>query len=76
MVGPIERDAEVEHEVFDYGARSLGFAIDQDAAIFPEQQKGFRSRGFKGVYLAGQESRIRRYHELIDDYVEGRLPKR
>jgi len=41
-----------------------------------QQQKGFRSRGFKGVYLSNQENRVRRYHELIDDYIEGRLPKR
>ncbi|MBT6584167.1 MAG: hypothetical protein HON77_07655, partial [Gammaproteobacteria bacterium] len=37
--------------------------------------RGFRSRGFKGVYLSNQEKRIRRYHELIDDYIEGREPK-
>jgi hypothetical protein len=42
--------------------------------VFVRQQTGFRSRGFKGVYLANQESRVRRYHELIDDYIEGRRP--
>ena len=43
-------------------------------ARFVRQQTGFRSRGFKGVYLANQENRVRRYHELIDDYIEGRRP--
>ena len=38
------------------------------------QQLGFRSRGFNGVYLSGQERRIRRYHEVIDDYIEGVRP--
>jgi len=44
--------------------------------VFTQQQKGFRSRGFRGVYLSKQESRVRRYHELIDDYIEGRLPEK
>lgn len=70
--GIVERDAEVEHEVFAPGEVSMGRTIDQDVEIFPLQQAGFRSRGYKGAYLAGQESRIRRYHEVIDDYIEGR----
>jgi hypothetical protein len=58
-----------------YGEESIGAAIEEDVAVFVTQQRGFRSRGFKGVYLSNQEKRIRRYHELIDDYIEGRLPK-
>jgi hypothetical protein len=42
--------------------------------VFVTQQRGFRSRGFTGVYLSNQEKRIRRYHELIDDYIDGRRP--
>jgi hypothetical protein len=53
----------------------MGLTIDQDMAVFVEQQKGFRSRGFTGGYLSNQESRVRRYHELINDYIEGRRPK-
>ena len=75
-VSIVPRDTEVEHEVFRFGEKSMGRTIDQDLAIFPEQQAGFRSRGYRGVYLSGQESRIRRYHELIDDYIEGRRPLR
>jgi hypothetical protein len=33
------------------------------------QQLGFRPRGFKGVYLSGQEARVRRFHEVIDSYI-------
>ena len=76
MVGMVDRDAEVEHIVFALGEESMGMTIDQDIAVFTQQQKGFRSRGFKGVYLSGQEGRVRRYHELIDDYIEGLRPKR
>ena len=75
-IGLVERDAEVETEVFDYGEKWVGAAIDEDVEVFVRQQRGFRSRGFTGVYLSKQESRVRRYHELIDDYIEGRLPKR
>lgn len=72
--GIVERNVEVEHEIFEVGEKSMGRTIDQDCEIFPLQQAGFRSRGYKGAYLAAQESRVRRYHELIDDYIEGRRP--
>ena len=68
-------DMEVEHIVSDYGEGWIGPVIDQDVEVFVKQQRGFRSRGFKGVYLAKQENRIRRYHELIDDYIEDNLPE-
>ena len=67
---------EVQRTLLDFErGDSIGPAIEDDVRVFVTQQRGFRSRGFKGVYLAQQESRIRRYHELIDDYIEGRLPR-
>ena len=69
-VGIVDRDIEVEHEVFELGEQSMGRTIDQDLAIFSSQRLGFRSRGFKRAYLAGQESRVGRYHELIDGYID------
>lgn len=62
-------------KVLTYGEDSIGAAIEEDVAVFVTQQRGFRSRGFKGVYLSNQEKRIRRYHEMIDDYISGDLPK-
>jgi phenylpropionate dioxygenase-like ring-hydroxylating dioxygenase large terminal subunit len=76
MVGVLDRNTEANHEIFEHGEKSMGPTIEQDMAVFIQQQKGFRSRGFKGPYLSGQESRVGRYHELINDYVEGRRPKR
>lgn len=73
-VGPVERDAVVEHELFAAGEQSMGLTIDQDMSIFPGQQLAMRSRGYRGSYLAGQESRTQRLHELIDDYIAGRKP--
>ena len=52
---------------------SIGPAIEDDVAVFITQQRGVRSRGFKGAYLSGQEKRISRYHERIDDYIDGTL---
>ena len=66
---------EAEVNMLSYPEDSIGPAIEEDVAVFVTQQRGFRSQGFKGVYLSNQEKRIRRYHELIDDYIEGRLPE-
>ena len=70
----LHQDAEIEHDVFDYGEKSLGMVMDQDMGLTTGQQLGFRSRGYKGAYLARQEHRIRRYHEIIDEYIEGKRP--
>ena len=70
----VDRSEEIEHEVFPFGEKSMGRTIDQDIEIFPLQQAGVKSKGYVGAYLAEQESRVQRYHELIDDYIEGRKP--
>jgi phenylpropionate dioxygenase-like ring-hydroxylating dioxygenase large terminal subunit len=72
--GPVARDAEIEHDVFEYGEKSLSPLIDQDMGVTLGQQLGLRSRAFKGVYLSHQEWRIRRYHEVIDEYIDGVRP--
>ena len=66
---------DVEVQMIDHRSESIGPAIEDDMRVFLTQQRGFRSRGFKGVYLSAQETRIRRYHELIDDYIEGRITR-
>jgi len=73
--GQANDQGEVEVTMLQYPEDSIGPAIEEDVAVFVTQQRGFRSRGFKGVYLSNQEKRIRRYHELIDDYIDGELPK-
>ncbi len=72
--GSIGGHDEVPVTMIDWTKESIGPAIEDDVSVFVTQQKGFRSRGYKGVYLSNQEKRIRRYHELIDDYIEGRRP--
>lgn len=69
--GDLDENGEVRVSLLRYSEDSIGPAIEEDVAVFVTQQRGFRSRGFKGVYLSNQEKRIRRYHEMIDDYIEG-----
>ena len=64
----------VPHEILQYGDKSVGLAMDQDLSITTGQHLGFRSRGYEGVYLSGQEARVRRYHEVIDEYLQGVRP--
>ncbi len=68
---------EAEHQFFVYGqgedaGHRLGNFLDQDLAVAVTQQQGFHSRAYLDAYLSGQESRIRRFHEVLNDYIEGR----
>ncbi|WP_374649273.1 SRPBCC family protein [Rhizorhabdus sp.] len=49
-----------------------GDFLAQDLSLAVTQQKGLRSMAFGDCYLAGQETRVRRFHEVINDYLEGR----
>ena len=68
--------AEAEHEALVFGAAGsehhLGDFVAQDLGVAEAQQQGFRSRGFRQAHLSGQESRVRRFHEVLNDYLEGR----
>ena len=66
-----------EYEFFDYGSGMdlpdmEGSFLIQDLSVAIGQQRGLHSRGYKDARLCGQESRIRRFHEVINDYLEGR----
>lgn len=56
-----------------YGEMSVGYVADQDLSIAVGQQQGLHSQGYDGGILSTQEKRIQRFHELLDDYVEGRV---
>ena len=63
-------DGEAPLRVLEFGeSMEPAPAIDEDIAVFVTQQRGFHSRGFKGVFLSNQEVRVRRNNELIDDYI-------
>jgi len=66
-----------ELEVFEYGSGidlpdMEGSFLIQDLSVAIGQQKGFHSRGYSDAILSGQESRVRRFHEIMNDYIEGR----
>ena len=69
-IGISKRGEYADRDFFELGEKSLGQTIDQDTAVFILQQHGLRSRGFNRAYFAGQEKRIRRFHEMIESYFE------
>lgn len=61
-----------ERIVCRHGDRTLGAVADQDLSVAVSQQLGLHSRGFEGGYLADQEKRVQRFHEILNDHIEGR----
>ena len=49
--------------------QKLHLALQQDAAAAPPVQAGMRSTGYRGLYLAHQERRIRHFHHVLEEYV-------
>jgi hypothetical protein len=73
---PVE-EAEFQHKSFDQGRgvpEIQGQIVYQDMMISEGQQAGMHSRGYKDAYLAAQEARVRFFHEVLNDYLEGRRP--
>jgi hypothetical protein len=68
---PFRLDAIHRHSTYGDGV-SVGYVADQDLSIGTTQQQGLNSRGFKGCFLPGQEKRVQRFHELLNDYVSGK----
>jgi phenylpropionate dioxygenase-like ring-hydroxylating dioxygenase large terminal subunit len=68
---------EAQPERFEYGSGAVvedmmdSFLI-QDLGVAVGQQQGFHSRGYRDAILSGQESRVRRFHEVLNDYLDGR----
>ncbi|MGY6550858.1 MAG: SRPBCC family protein [Erythrobacter sp.] len=50
---------------------NISFSLKPDGCIGSEQQKGLRSRGYKGGHLAGQEGRVRFFHDTLDRWLAG-----
>jgi len=65
----VDRTVPVPHQRGVVGELSCGPGIDQDVSIWSEQQKGLRSRGYKGGHLAGPEARVRFFHDTIDRWL-------
>ena len=74
----------VEECEFDYRDYDKGMGVTdvadqvvfQDWGLSAGQQSGWRSRGYQEPYLANQETRVRRFHEVLNDYLAGNPPGR
>ena len=67
---------EADYEFVPYGSGRpipdmLGSFLIQDLGVAVGQQNGFHSRGYTDAFLSGQESRVRRFHEVLNDYIAG-----
>ena len=76
MAGPQPlEEAEFQHRAFDNGRgipELAGQIVYQDMTLAEGQQRGMHSRGYEDAYLTGQETRVRFFHEVLNDYLEGR----
>ncbi|QUT04136.1 aromatic ring-hydroxylating dioxygenase subunit alpha [Sphingobium phenoxybenzoativorans] len=76
MAGPQPlREAEMQHRIFDDGRgvpEIEGQIVYQDMMLAEGMQRGMHSRGYEDAYLTGQETRVRFFHEVLNDYLEGR----
>jgi phenylpropionate dioxygenase-like ring-hydroxylating dioxygenase large terminal subunit len=74
-IKPLREVAECEHRVFD-GGRGVpelaGQIVYQDMELAEAMQAGMHSRGYTDAYLSDQETRIRFFHEVLNDWIEGR----
>jgi phenylpropionate dioxygenase-like ring-hydroxylating dioxygenase large terminal subunit len=60
-----------DRERFLHGERTAGAVADQDLSVAVSQQQGLHSKGYTGGFLTGQEKRIQRFHELLNDIIWG-----
>jgi hypothetical protein len=63
---------EAQVEELTYGADPVGDFIDEDLSVAVQQQRGLHSRGYRDALLSEQEARVRRFHEVLNDYLDGR----
>lgn len=59
------------HAVRSAGKAELGPVTAADVAMTERQQRGLRSRGFRGPTLGEQEVCIRHMHRVLDGYLDG-----
>ncbi|MGI9621812.1 MAG: aromatic ring-hydroxylating oxygenase subunit alpha [Acidimicrobiales bacterium] len=72
-------EAEYDYREYDDGLGVMDLSdqvVFQDWQLSPGQQAGWRSRGYQEPYLAAQETRVRRFHEVLHDYLEDNPPGR
>lgn len=64
-----------EHRDFDAGRgipELAGQIVYQDMELAEGMQAGMHSLGYADAYLSAQETRVRFFHEVLNDWLEGR----
>jgi phenylpropionate dioxygenase-like ring-hydroxylating dioxygenase large terminal subunit len=72
-------EAELDFRDYANGADVQAYSdqvVYQDWQLTLGQTAGWRSRGYRNPYFAAQETRIRRFHEVLNDYIAGNPPGR
>jgi len=72
---PLREAMECEHRDFDNGLgipELAGQIVYQDMSLAESMQLGMHSRGYADACLSAQETRVRFFHEVLNDYLEGR----
>lgn len=71
------KEAEFDHRVYNEGRDVQDLddsVVFQDWLLNAGQTEGWHSRGYQEPYLAGQETRVRRFHEVLHDYLADKPP--
>ena len=68
---------ECESETVDFNRGTgvpeiIDSIVWQDMMLAEGQQAGWHSRGYEDCHLSDQETRVRFFHEVLNDYLEGR----
>jgi len=75
---PLREAMACEHRDFD-GGRGIpelaGQIVYQDMELAEAMQAGMHSRGYSDAYLPAQESRVRFFHEVLNDWLAGKNAK-
>ena len=75
------KEAELDFRDYDNGAGVEDYSdqvVYQDMQLTAGQTTGWRSRGYQepSMAMAAQETRVRRFHEVLNDYIAGNPPGR
>ncbi|WP_156680998.1 aromatic ring-hydroxylating oxygenase subunit alpha [Sphingomonas profundi] len=70
----VSMETPAPHQTGKAGDYTMGPTIDQDVALWSDQQKALHSRGYRRECLAGQESRVRFFHDNLDRMMARHAP--
>jgi len=73
------KEAELDFRVYGDGSSVQDLSdqvVFQDWQLTQGQRIGWHSRGYQEPYFAAQETRVHRFHEVLNDYLAGNPPGR